>query len=369
MPDAEVCLAASAAHSCSGALPAPTIPIRADNDRGMGLPRKRAVLRLLVDLLLTGVYTAHAVLLTCVKQLAGSADFQRDPEGAQVRPHLQLRHTPTYTALIRRCCMLRCAVCSRALTPEGGGRSRGQKRASCFLTGWHCYPHTDGALCVQGALGLLTALAKAGREELLGLAPALPVALAPDSLPSGESGAGSAEAAAAEAYRKAVQRYEAALAARYCLPPEAQVALRTGVERCFQGACVALVAAHATLQETEAENARVLNNRGDLPEDMAAAYEVHKQRGRMQVVHSAVPMRWSDRITLLCPTLRTRPPTVSLLTQGLPAAGAAIGWPTCICLLLSFCCRPSARALRGCSARRRRWQRCWTGRCRSCARR
>ncbi|PSC71053.1 regulator of nonsense transcripts UPF2 [Micractinium conductrix] len=183
----------------------------ADNDRGMGLPRKRAVLRLLVDLLLTGVYTAHAVLLTCVKQLAGSADFQRDPEGA------------------------------------------------------------------QGALGLLTALAKAGREELLGLAPALPVALAPDSLPSGESGAGSAEAAAAEAYRKAVQRYEAALAARYCLPPEVQVALRTGVERCFQGACVALVAAHATLQETEAENARVLNNRGDLPEDMAAAYETQRK--------------------------------------------------------------------------------------------
>lgn len=175
------------------------------------MARKRAVLRLLVELQLAGLYSAHSVLLGIVKQLAAAADFQRDPEGA------------------------------------------------------------------QAALSLLTALAKAGREELLGMPPALPVALAPDSLPSGEAGGSGPEVQAAEAFRAAVGRYEAALAGRHSLPPEVQATLRSAVERCFEGACGALTAAHAALQATEAENARILNSRGDLPEDMAAAYEAQRK--------------------------------------------------------------------------------------------
>ena len=166
--------------------------------------RKRAVLRLLVELLLAGLYSAHSVLLHIVKQLAaGAADFERDSEGA------------------------------------------------------------------QASLSLLTALAKAGREELLGLPHTLPVALAPDSLEVGEEG----QAGAAEAYAAAVQRYKAALEQRYCLPPEAQAALRGATERSFEAACQALRSTHAALMQTEQENARVLNNRGDLPEGMAAVYE------------------------------------------------------------------------------------------------
>lgn len=171
------------------------------------------MLRLLVDLLLAGLYSQHAILLQLAKHLGGGADFAKDAEGA------------------------------------------------------------------LGALGLLTTLAKAGREELLGLQPALPVSLAPASLDAGDGGSADsgALAAAAEAYREAVARYEAALAARYSLPPEAQAQLRAVVERCFDGAVAALQEAHAALQATEAENARVLNSRGDLPPDMAAAYEAQRK--------------------------------------------------------------------------------------------
>lgn len=180
------------------------------------------MLRLLVELLLGGLYSQHGVLLQLARHLGGGVDFGKDTEGA------------------------------------------------------------------LGALGLLTTLAKAGREELLGLPPALPVSLAPASLEAGDGavadadasgggGEGGQLAAAAAAYRIAVQRYEAALAARYSAPPEAQAQLRAAVERCHEAAVAALQAAHAALQATEAENARVLNSRGDLPPDMAAAYEAQRK--------------------------------------------------------------------------------------------
>lgn len=177
----------------------------------MSLARRRATVRLLVELLLAGLYSAHSVLLSLTKHLAAGADFGRDPEAA------------------------------------------------------------------LASLSLLTALAKAGREELLGLPPALPVSLAPASLEAGEEGQAGGAAAAAAAYTAAVQRYEAALKNRYTAPPEAQATLRAAVERCFDGACEALQSAHTALQATEAENARVLNSRGDLPEDMAAAYEAQRK--------------------------------------------------------------------------------------------
>ena len=190
--------------------PCPPAPRTADEEKAT-LARKRAVLRLLVELLLAGVYSAHSVVLQIVKHLAAAADFQRDGEAA------------------------------------------------------------------QAALSLLTTLAKVGREELLGLPPGLPVSLAPDSLEQGDESAGGGLAAAAAAYTAAVQRYEAALAGRYTLPAEAQAQLRGAMERVFEGACTALQGAHAALQATEAENARVLNSRGDLPEDMAGAYEAQRQ--------------------------------------------------------------------------------------------
>lgn len=188
----------------------PPFPVPTD-DKEVSLARRRAIVRLLVELLLAGLYSAHSVLLGLAKHLAAGADFGRDAEAA------------------------------------------------------------------QASLSLLTALAKAGREELLGLPPALPVSLAPASLEAGEEGQAGGAAAAAAAYTAAVQRYEAALGSRYSAPPEAQATLRATVERCFGGACEALQAAHTALQATEAENARVLNSRGDLPEDMAAAYEAQRK--------------------------------------------------------------------------------------------
>lgn len=188
----------------------PPFPVPTD-DKEVSLARRRAIVRLLVELLLAGLYSAHSVLLGLAKHLAAGADFGRDAEAA------------------------------------------------------------------QASLSLLTALAKAGREELLGLPPALPVSLAPASLEAGEEGQAGGAAAAAAAYTAAVQRYEAALASRYSAPPEAQATLRATLERCFGGACEALQSSHAALQATEAENARVLNSRGDLPEDMAAAYEAQRK--------------------------------------------------------------------------------------------
>jgi hypothetical protein len=182
------------------------LPSPADEEKA-SVGRKRAVLRLLVELLLAGLYSAHSVLLHIVKQLAAAADFERDSEAA------------------------------------------------------------------QASMSLLTALAKAGREELLGLPHTLPVALAPGSLEAGEEG----QAGAAEAYAAAVQRYEGALAQRYCLPPEAQAALRGAAERSFEAACEALRSSHVALMTTEQENARVLNSRGDLPEEMAAGYEAQRK--------------------------------------------------------------------------------------------
>lgn len=61
----------------------------------------------------------------------------------------------------------------------------------------------------------------------------------------------------------AVQEYEAELQQQYTLPAEAQQQLRVAVERCFDAACAALEQRHAALQETEQENARVLNSRCD----------------------------------------------------------------------------------------------------------
>lgn len=83
--------------------------------------------------------------------------------------------------------------------------------------------------------------------------------------------------AAVDAYRSAVQAYEAELRERYSLPKEAQAQFAAAVTRCFESACEALQASHAALRETEAANARVLNSRGDLPEDLAAAYEAQRK--------------------------------------------------------------------------------------------
>eukprot|EP00887_Chlorella_sp_A99_P007640 scaffold20.g7640.t1 len=179
-----------------------------EEERG-AVARRRALLRLLLELLLAGLYSSHAALLGIVRQLA-AVDFAKDPEDGQV------------------------------------------------------------------ALSLLTAFAKAAREEVLGLLPALPVHLAAREVSRGE-GAPAAVAAAADTYAEAVAAYESELRQRFSLPAEAQAQFRGAVERCFGAACEALRAAHAALRQTEADNARVLNSRGDLPEDMAAAYEAQRK--------------------------------------------------------------------------------------------
>ena len=184
----------------------------ADDDKGT-VTRKRAVLRLLLELLLCGLFSAHQALLGIVKQLA-AVDFAKDPEGG------------------------------------------------------------------QAALSLLTAFAKAGREEVLGLPPGLPVHLAARPVQQQQqdgSASGEVLEAAIERYTQAVQAYQSELQQRYSLLPDVQRQFLAAVSRSFEAACVALKASHAALQQTEQDNARVLNNRGDLPEDMAAAYEAQRK--------------------------------------------------------------------------------------------
>lgn len=65
----------SGSSSCAG--PAPT----AGEDDKAGLARRRATLRLLLELLLAGLYESSSALVGAVRQLAG-ADFAKDPEGS-----------------------------------------------------------------------------------------------------------------------------------------------------------------------------------------------------------------------------------------------------------------------------------------------
>ena len=67
--------------------------------------------------------------------------------------------------------------------------------------------------------------------------------------------------AALSDYRAAVQQYEQEVQQQYVLPGEVQQQLKSAMERCFDSACAALEQRHAELQETERENARVLNSR------------------------------------------------------------------------------------------------------------
>lgn len=166
--------------------------------------RKRVTLRLLVELLLAGLYTTHNVLMHIIKQLS-AADFSRSPDEA------------------------------------------------------------------VAALSLVTALAKTGREELLGLPHSSPAAVPPDL--GDRVAAGDAEATA---LAEALAEYNAELAERWTLAPEAQAQLRAPVEELFKAACAALQSAHEALTEVEKENERVLTRSGDLPEHLATAYEAQR---------------------------------------------------------------------------------------------
>jgi hypothetical protein len=59
----------------------------------------------------------------------------------------------------------------------------------------------------------------------------------------------------------------------YVLPGPARQTAQKVFDRAFDSAAEVLVADHAELRQQEAENARVLNTRGDLPEALAQQYE------------------------------------------------------------------------------------------------
>ncbi|KAK9907680.1 hypothetical protein WJX75_008040 [Coccomyxa subellipsoidea] len=126
----------------------------------------------------------------------------------------------------------------------------------------------------QAALSLLAGFAKWHRVEFLGF-PRRPPAQLPPEVPSeGEGKEAPEELREARAQLAAEQAaYEEETARAFSPSKDSQELLMAALTKAFDRACKALLRDHAALARTEHDNARVLNNRGELPEEMAAAYE------------------------------------------------------------------------------------------------
>ena len=167
--------------------------------------RKRAILRLLVELFLHGVFTSHSGLLSLVRQLAntGASNFNNNRDEALV------------------------------------------------------------------CLSLMTTYAKAGREEILGLPHNDPAALPADL--SARAAAGEEEEAVECA--AAIDVYNAELQQRWSLPVETQALFRDAAEKLLDVAIKTLQSSYEALIKREKDNDRILNSRGDLPENLITKYE------------------------------------------------------------------------------------------------
>ncbi|DBA81963.1 TPA: hypothetical protein ACH3X1_007672 [Trebouxia sp. C0004] len=190
---------------------------KADEEKANAIKR-RSAFKLLTELLLVGVYTDAAVLLTAVKSLA-SIDFLRDREAA------------------------------------------------------------------QSALSLLATFAKSCREDVLGLQNQAFSALSLQDADE-ENDASTATKGGHDALATAKDEYLAESEQRFVLPSAKQQDFCLTVAKVFGTACQQLELDHKGLIDADKENARVLNNRGELPEDMSAAYE--RQRKTYEALQRAV---------------------------------------------------------------------------------
>ncbi|KAK9806738.1 hypothetical protein WJX72_000988 [[Myrmecia] bisecta] len=125
---------------------------------------------------------------------------------------------------------------------------------------------------VPACLGLLASLAKGAGEELLGFPaklPALPFEAEAEA--DGEANAALRQARAELAAEQAA--YQAEAAHRFRLTPEQLQPFLRAMTRAFEQGCTALEAEHGELLASERRAAHTLNNRGEVPEGMAATYE------------------------------------------------------------------------------------------------
>lgn len=181
------------------------------------VPRKRTILRLLVELLLVGVYQTHNTLLKIVKELT-RVDFVRAP-----------RETALTSVL------------------------------------------------------LITAFVKAGKDEILGLGqPLIPELCAG----SDDSDAREKTATQGDLDEDTVAQYKDEVSKKWTLPAEVQESFMQCVLALFDSACKALQMEHDRLTETELENEKILNTRGDLSASRTAAYE--EQRASFETLQRHV---------------------------------------------------------------------------------
>ncbi|KAG2482394.1 hypothetical protein HYH03_018672 [Edaphochlamys debaryana] len=189
-----------------------------------GAKRRRAALRLLGELVAAGVVAGSGPLLGVLKDLA-LPDYKRDREGA----------------------------------------------VTC--------------------LTLLGTFTRPARELLLGQQPAAALAAAsaapPELLQQADAGGLPEDVSSALVTLRAEQAaLDEELGKRFYLP-EAEAAVLTKVfDRAFEAASAALAEDHRGLGAMEAENAALVNTRGDLPPDLAAEYE--RRRKAYEALHRAV---------------------------------------------------------------------------------
>jgi regulator of nonsense transcripts 2 len=196
------------------------------------VPRKRTILRLLVELLLVGVYQTHGALLKIVKELT-RVDSIRVP-----RDH--------------------------ALT-------------SVLLT---------------------TAFVKAGKDEIMGLGEStLSDVCALDDQGTDGKATNRIDPVVVAQYKEEVSK-------RWTLPTEVQESFRQSVLALFDSSCNALQIEHDRLTETELENEKVLNTRGDLSESRTAAYE--EQRASFETLQRHVA-NLAEALDRLFQNLNLRP--------------------------------------------------------------
>ncbi|CAL8462985.1 g2519 [Coccomyxa elongata] len=126
----------------------------------------------------------------------------------------------------------------------------------------------------QASLSLLAGFAKWHRVEFLGF-PRRPPADVPPDPPSEAEGEGKPEELAAVRAEVAQEKmaWEEEAARAFSPSKDDQELFMAALVRAYERACEALLRDHAALARTEDDNQRVLNNRGELLEEMAAAYE------------------------------------------------------------------------------------------------
>jgi len=175
----------------------------------------------------------------------------------------------------------------------------------------HIIDSMDFAKNQEGALlslSLVTTFVKSGREELVGLPHIAPVSL-PANIEERARTGGDTEVE--RSLLDALKEYDAELRDRWVLPNDVSQQFRAGAERQFAVACAAMQAAHEALTEVEKGNERVLNNRGDLPESLAVAYEAQRaafeslQRSTAslaEVLERPLPELQADNVTRMTTT-------------------------------------------------------------------